>query len=108
MNEELLKFQDIVAMIRKHALLVSSIVGACFLIAFGASMLLPKKFKSTSVLNIKSSYFQMPLGSDLGNGGREASEMFSEKQALIRLALDDAFMDKMGEEFGVYSTNKDS
>ena len=100
MNDELLSLLDIVAAIRRHVLMIVLSLVVCE----GASLLLvkqlPKKFKSTAQLNLKSSYFEIPGVGD----GVSYSEVQAQKQALIQSALNEAFLDTEGEKHGLYKS----
>jgi hypothetical protein len=68
----------------------------------------PKRFKSASQLTIYSKYFQNPLIKDFISEQYDPSEMRTQREAVIQQALDDRFVDEVGEEFKLFRTPADS
>lgn len=99
--EEAINLREIAGALRRHALLAFSCVTACLVLSVVALKVVPRKFKSVASIEIKNSYFEIPLLSDFGSG-HDPGEMASEKSALIRAAIDDDFIDRLGGEFGLY------
>src|SRR5579863_6779795 len=91
-------------MIRRHVVLIVLAIVACEAAAIGLARSLPKKYKTSALLNLKSSYFEVP-----GVGeGLSYAEVQAQKQALLRLALDDAFMDQEGIKYGLFKSKNGS
>jgi hypothetical protein len=78
---------------------------AAFLLA---AEYIPQKYKSKAVLNIQSSYFQHPLVSDLLSEVQDSSELSAQRLSLLRLSLNDDFLDYLGEKYQVYKHGSDS
>jgi Chain length determinant protein len=108
MNEEVITIQEIVAILRKRALLVLLTIVVCEALALGLAHVMPKKYKSSALLNLQATYFEVPLLGDSIVGSRDASEMHAQKEALIRLALSDSFMDTEGEKFSYFKSTPNS
>jgi uncharacterized protein involved in exopolysaccharide biosynthesis len=69
---------------------------------------MPRRFKSTAIINVQSSYFRNPLVSDLVPEVTEAAEVNAQRQSLFRLALDDDFINSLGEDFGYFQSPRQS
>lgn len=69
-----------------------------------AFLLLPKKFKASAVIDIQSSYFRTPLVGDLISEVWDPGEVKAQRLTLLRLAINDAFLEKLGEEFHLFSS----
>lgn len=67
-------------------------------------LLIPKKYKSISQITIYSKYFQNPLIRDFISEQFDSAEMKNQRHSIILQALDDAFIDHIGEEFKLYKT----
>jgi hypothetical protein len=102
MNEEVLTLQEILTVLKRRALLVILTLVLCEVLALGVSKIVPKKYKSSALLNLQATYFEVPLLGDSIVGSRDASEMHAQKEALIRLALSDIFLDAEGEKYHIY------
>lgn len=73
-----------------------------------AAFVLPKKYKSHFTLTIYAKYFQNPLINDFMPQLNDPGEMRSERQSLIRQSLSPAFLDYLGEKYGIYHPNNDT
>lgn len=102
MGEQSFSAADIFRLIRTYgwiALLTTLLFTALsVLVAFK----LPKSFKSKAVLNIQAGYFQNPLIQDLVSTSQNPAELRAQRSSLLRLALSDSFLDKLGEKYGVF------
>lgn len=99
--EDTLNLREIMGVLRRHALIIFLCMAICVALAILAMKVVPRKFKSVAAIDIKNSYFELPLLSDFSSV-HDPSEMASEKSALIRAALDDAFLDQLGNRFGLF------
>jgi len=90
--------------------LVMVLISVCFttLIALLLAIYLPHRFKSKAVLSIQSGYFQHPLVNDLISETQDPSEMSSQRLSLLRLALNDQFLDKLGTTYQIYKHPSDN
>jgi capsular polysaccharide biosynthesis protein len=107
MNEQTVQIQEIYRIIRGNFIFGFLIVALTAALAFFLALELPKKYKSTAVLNIQSSYFQNPLVSDLLSEVSDPSELKAQRESLLAMALDDQFMDEIGEKYGFYKYPRD-
>jgi hypothetical protein len=89
----------IILFVRKHFIFIflMGILGAGA--GYGAVQIVPKRFKTSATLNIQNSYFQIPLVNDFVSGSNDPSEIQSQKQALLQMALNDEFLESLGQEF---------
>jgi hypothetical protein len=102
MNEEVLTLQEILIVLKRRALLVVLTIVICLVSVLAVSKLIPKKYKAGALLNLQATYFEVPLLGDSIVGSRDSSEMHAQKEALIRLALSDTFIDGEGEKYHIY------
>src|SRR5438105_712537 len=108
MRDDLIDLSEIVALIRRNILGVAAIAGICAFVTLMALFVLPKKYKSKAVLNIQASYFKTPLVSDLITEVNDASESNAQRLSLLRLALNDSFLDELAEKYKVYKRPHDA
>ncbi len=90
--------------IRTFAFTVTSTLAA-FLLLYAV---IPKKFKSSAQITIYSQYFQNPLIKDFISEQYDPIEMRTQREAIIQQALDEDFIEKVGEEFKLFKTEKNS
>lgn len=107
-ENETLSIGQIWAIFKRSIMLALTCMLLGTLLAFLATEYLPKKFKSKAVLSIQSSYFQHPLVSDVVSELQDPSEMSARRLSLLRLALNDQFLDKLGEAYQIYKHPSDS
>lgn len=108
MNDETLNLFDVIAVIKRHALRTVIITLLGGVLAFVVAIQIPPHYKSTAVLSIQSSYFRNPLVSDLIPEASDPAELNSLRLSLLRLALNDEFLDNLGERYNVYKYPSDS
>ncbi|MCB0336364.1 MAG: hypothetical protein KDD62_08655 [Bdellovibrionales bacterium] len=104
MKEEQVSIQDVLILVRRNLGRYFFCVIVSLAIAISLVYYIPKKFKATGQLNIESGYFQNPMVSDLISEVHDPSERISQRMALLRLALTDAFIDTLGERYKVYKS----
>lgn len=73
-------------------------------LAVAISLILPKWYKSDTVLDIQSRYFRNPLVSDLVSEVTDPTELKSQRAALIQRALHQDFLDELGEKFQLFES----
>jgi hypothetical protein len=105
MNDELLTIQDILGILKRHILMIVLMVIVFEGLALGLAKSLPRKYKSSALLNLQATYFEVPLLGDGIVGSRDSVEMHAQKEALIRLALSDVFIDTEGEKYGLFRSD---
>ena len=108
MNDETLDVRDVLALLKRNIWIVSSTILVCTSIAVTVSYILPKSFKSRAVLNIQASYFQNPLINDLISDVHEPGEIRAQRESLLRLALDDHFIDSLAMKYGIYKSKQNN
>jgi capsular polysaccharide biosynthesis protein len=107
MDERTLELSDLIRIIKRYWLDTILITVLCLEAAALVAMYLPKKYKSKAILSIQSSYFRNPLVSDLVTEITDPGELNAQRQGLLRLALNDQFLDSLGEEYGIFETTRD-
>jgi len=95
------------AIFKRNGLLFVLTVILFVVMAYAATLYMPKRYKSRAVLEIHSSYFQNPLISDLIPETHDPSELSSQRASLLRRVLTNEFLDDLGTNYGIYSSNTD-
>lgn len=70
------------------------------------SFILPKTYRSEFELNIYSKYFKNALISEVIPGMNSIAEMTQTTDSMVKETLNDEFIDSIGKEFKIYSTNQ--
>ncbi len=96
---QIVSFEEILGFLRRRSALIAAYVLIGGIIGYFASAHIPKKFKSKSVLTIQSGYFHHPLISDFVAEIRDNAEMSTQRAALLRLALDDTFLEHLDKKY---------
>lgn len=102
MNSDIISFQEVMTILKRHRFSSIIIILLFTAIAVGISFVLPKSFTTKAVLNIPSSYFRIPLVADLVAGTNDTSELRAERDALLRYALNNDFLDKLGYKYKLF------
>lgn len=105
-SNELLQFTEVTGFARRRFLLILIGFTLGAVLGFTGSTCIPKKYRSKALLTIQSGYFHHPLISDTVAGIQDTAEMNSQRSALLRLALDDEFLESFGRKF--FSKGTDS
>ncbi|RMG39728.1 MAG: hypothetical protein D6719_12640 [Candidatus Dadabacteria bacterium] len=108
MREDTIDLNQLVAIIRRNMLLFSATVFLVAACTTALAFLLPKKYKSQARLNIQSSYFKNPLVSDIVAEISDPGELQAQREALLRMALTDDFIDQLGRRYDYYSSSESS
>jgi uncharacterized protein involved in exopolysaccharide biosynthesis len=90
------------AALRSRVSWITAVTLFCTALSVAGSFLLPRKYKSESQLTIYTKYFQNPLVRELIADQYDSAEMRLQREALIRQALDEEFLDQVGEKKGFY------
>jgi cell fate (sporulation/competence/biofilm development) regulator YmcA (YheA/YmcA/DUF963 family) len=93
--------REIFASLRRSRKMIGMIVGITVLCFAVASIVLPKKYKSVGLLGIQTDYFRYPLIEEFAPSPQDINELSSRRDALIREALSDAFLENLGRELGL-------
>lgn len=107
MTEDTLNLEDIIGLVRRNLLNTVIITLLCGVIAAVVVIQIPRKYKASSTLAIESGYFKNPAG-DLIADISEQQELNAQRQALLKVALNDTFIDGLAERFKVYSSKPDT
>ena len=102
MSSDIISFQEVFAILRRHVLKTILICTLGVGAGIGGYYLVPKKFKSRAVINIQAAYFQIPLVGDLVGGGSDSVENKAQREALLRQALNNDFLDELGEKYKMF------
>ncbi|MFM1847452.1 MAG: hypothetical protein RL417_926 [Pseudomonadota bacterium] len=102
MAEKVVTVQDGLLFLRRHLGRILSPVLIAGLAGWLLSGLITPRYKAKAVLNIQSSYFRNPLVSDLVPEVTDPGELSAQRQSLLRLALDDQFLDELGDTYKVF------
>jgi hypothetical protein len=106
--EHNLELTEIFQLIRRHAVTVLLVWIVVFTGTFLVVQQLPKKFKSTAILNIPSSYFSNPLVRELVPEPSEPGELNAQRISLLKFAMNEEFLDSLGENFKIYQYPRDT
>lgn len=106
MSEQSLSFDYVRDLVRRHLLRVVLLTALVGVLAVLVALELPPKFKANAVLNIPSSYFRNPLVSDLVAEVTDMRELNAQRESLLRLALDDEFLDRLAAQFNLYTPGR--
>ncbi|MBL7716933.1 MAG: hypothetical protein JNL01_15825 [Bdellovibrionales bacterium] len=101
-GSDTIQFQEIVAIGRRHMIKAAICVVVGTLAGFGSTYLFEKRYQSRAVLNIPAAYFQVPLVGDLVPAAHDPNEYRSQREALLRVALSNEFLEELGEKFGYF------
>ncbi len=104
---DLLQFRDILNLIRRYQLLGFTVVFASCAIAYFLAITMPKSYQSKAVFLIKAQYFNIPQISDFIPFIYTA-EIRSQRNRLIRKAIDKEFISNLGEKYKLFSFPKET
>lgn len=71
-------------------------------VSAGVAMKIPKKYKARFSISIYGRYFKNPLVSEFTPDIAESGELKAQREVLIRQALSQEFLDKLGEKEGLF------
>lgn len=108
MEQNTLDLNQWVQAILKHRKAVLLITAGSVLALGVASFVVPKKYKSQSVIAIYSRYFQNPLIKDFVSDLPESNELKPQRESLIKAALTDAYVDELGAKLGFFKSSASS
>lgn len=100
--EETLEFQQIAQIARRHWKLAVAIIALGTMAGYGLAQFLPKRYKSQALFNLQSSYFQVPLVSGVVTEVSDSSQAQAQKEALVKLALGDDFLERLGAKYQLF------
>jgi hypothetical protein len=100
--------REVFAVIRRSRKLVGLVVGITVLVFAVASLVLPKRYKSVGLVGIQTDYFRYPLIEEFVPAPQDISELASRRDALIRAALSDQFLEPLGRKLGLVKSPQGS
>ena len=101
-SAEKINLVPLFAMLRSRLTWIVSVTLFFTALAVGSSYMLPRKYKSESQFTIYTKYFQNPLVHELIPDQYDTAEMRLQRESLIRQALDEGFLDQIGEKEGFF------
>jgi hypothetical protein len=101
MSDEVVSVKDIFLILRRHWKAILLTILACEGIAQVMLKAAPRKYKAQALLNLQATYFEVPTVTDSIVGSRDYTEMQAQKTALMRLAINDTFLEAEGEKLGL-------
>lgn len=107
-EEVMLELSDIIDIIRRHIIPVVLTIVLCVMISVLIATVIPKRYKAKAILDIPSSYFRNPLVSELISEVNDPTELNAQRIALLRLALNDDFLDTLGEKYQLFKLTRDN
>jgi hypothetical protein len=107
MNKDKIIIRDLFVLFKKYFFQVTVVV----LMAAGFSVMLtqymPKNYRVDFELNVYSKYFQNPLISGIIPGVYSVPEMRFAIDSMVKEAINDVFIDKIGNDYNFYSDTED-
>ena len=104
MKNESLEIELLLRSIWKNKKIIFSILVASVIAFEGATFFITKQFKSKAVISIYNKYFQTMLVKDVTPQTNDLSEMRSQAESLIKRALNDTYLDQLGEKFNLFTS----
>jgi LPS O-antigen subunit length determinant protein (WzzB/FepE family) len=105
MKHDQIYFDDIIKLILHSKYKIIATVVITTTIFMAASFVIPKKFKSTAVINVYTKYFKNPLVGQVIAELQNTDEMKNNLQSLISQAVDDEFVDQVAEKYNLYTND---
>lgn len=105
MNAEQIDITKVVKLLSRYKGLLFTwiLAGTCAGIVL--ALVLPKQFKSRAVLSIQAGYFQAPMVNEFVSTVNDPRELQAQRLSLLRMALSDEFLERIGERYGIFETN---
>src|SRR5436305_1009145 len=101
MNETF-ELHEFLQVCRRNWRMALGVLLGTVLIFVGAAYVLPKRFKSSSVLTVYTAYFQNPLVKDFLPAVQDATELKAQRESLIRQGLDMDFIERTGDKYRLF------
>ena len=102
-----LQFTDIIQLARRYQLFLVLFIGTVIGIAYVAAIILPKKYSTKTIFQIKAQYFNIPQISDF-LPYIYAEEIRSQRTHLINKALNQSFLEIIGNQHSILHGSKGS
>jgi uncharacterized protein involved in exopolysaccharide biosynthesis len=107
MSAEKVYVEDFLKVIVKRKNRLFLFIGAGVLTFIALSFVLPKKYKSTAIMNVYTKYFKNPLVGQVVAELQNTDEIKNNLTSLVNQAIDDSFVDSVGERYQIYKYGKE-
>jgi uncharacterized protein involved in exopolysaccharide biosynthesis len=107
-QDEMISFQDILGFIGRNWIVTVVLCVISTGLGVGATFLVEKRFRSQVVFDIPSSYFKNPLVSEFVPDSSDSTEFGAQRQNLVKLGLNQQFLDGLAEKFNLYKSQPDT
>lgn len=101
-QEDFIQLHEIVGIFRRNLTILGSAILIGGILGSGLGFVLQPKYKATAILNIQSSYFGTPMAQDIIATVHDPGEQNARRMALLRLSLNNEFLNQLGEKYGVF------
>jgi LPS O-antigen subunit length determinant protein (WzzB/FepE family) len=108
MNNDKIFIRDLVNIILKYFWKMAIIVVLCLAFSITLTQVMKKKYQADFEINVYSKYFQNPLISGIIPSVYNVPEMRFTIDSMVKEAISDEFIDKIGTEYNIYSDTKDA
>lgn len=105
-NSDKVLIKDIAKIVNKYRVSIGVILLMTVAFSIQLTNLIEKKYNSNFEINVYSKYFRNPLISEIIPGVFNISEMRFTIDSMIKEAINDEYIDSVGNEFGIYSKNR--
>lgn len=106
MNSDKVYVRDLVSTILKYKVSILVIIVMTVGFSIQLTNLIEKKYKSSFEINVYSKYFKNPLISEIIPGVYNIPEMRFTIDSMVKEAINDEFIDEVGNEYGIYKDAK--
>ena len=100
MNNDKIFIRDLVNIILKYFWKMAIIVVLCLAFSITLTQVMKKKYQADFEINVYSKYFQNPLISGIIPSVYNVPEMRFTIDSMVKEAISDEFIDKIGTEIG--------
>jgi capsular polysaccharide biosynthesis protein len=105
-NSDKVLIKDIMKVLNKYRVSIAVILLMTVAFSIQLTNLIDKKYNSSFEINVYSKYFRNPLISEIIPGVFNISEMRFTIDSMIKEAINDEYIDSVGNEFGIYSKDR--
>ncbi|MFT6631982.1 MAG: hypothetical protein ACJAS4_001944 [Bacteriovoracaceae bacterium] len=106
MNSDKVYIRDLIKTILNYKFSIIVIIAMSVGFSVQLTNLIEKKFKASFEINVYSKYFKNPLISEIIPGVYNIPEMRFTIDSMVKEAINDDFIDEVGNEYGIYKEVK--
>jgi capsular polysaccharide biosynthesis protein len=106
MNSDKVYIRDLIKIIVKYKFSIIVIIAMTVGFSIQLTNIIEKKFKASFEINVYSKYFKNPLISEIIPGVYNIPEMRFTIDSMVKEAINDDFIDEVGNEYGIYKEVK--